>query len=251
LFSIYPGKKTKHKLHGAGRIALPVILVALSLSCGWGPRDVRVPRPEPTRAPQPTFTHTPLPPTATQVPTDTPVLPANPPAPTDAPPPPDTPTPVPLPTHTPVPPTSTSLPPTAMPVPATPTLVPPPPTISTLPTTAPAPVIRFEVSGWWKRNDCSDLSVHGLVFDAQGNPLNGITVEVLGEEDTYAATSGEDGSYNIQLGSLLDQAEGATWHIQLRENNQIVSKKIEWNTSLDCQDADKIQVLHVEWKRKP
>lgn len=119
-----------------------------------------------------------------------------------------------------------------------------------MPAASPPPAIRFELGTWWKENNCYDLGVYGIVFDAQGNPLKGVTVEVIGEEETYSATSDGDGNYNIHLGSLPDHEDGATWYIQLKENGQIVSQKIEWTTSQDCDDTDDIQVLHLEWKRK-
>jgi hypothetical protein len=112
-------------------------------------------------------------------------------------------------------------------------------------------VIRFDTGSWWKENHCYDLGVYGIVFDAQDKPLQGITIEVIGEEDSYSTTSDDDGDYDIHLGSLLDHPDGAKWLMQLRENNQIVSKPIEWNTSRDCEDEDNIQILHMEWKRRP
>ena len=118
-------------------------------------------------------------------------------------------------------------------------------------TATPQPVMRFELGTWWKENNCYDLGVYGLILDVQDNSIEGITIEVIGAEDTYTATSDDDGSYDIHLGSLLDHPDGATWFVQLKENGQIVSQKIEWTTSQDCDDKDEIQVLHLEWKRKP
>jgi len=92
--------------------------------------------------------------------------------------------------------------------------------------------------------------VYGIVFDAQDNRLEDVTIEVIGEEDTYSATTDDDGDYDIHLGSLLDHPDGATWYVQLREGDQIVSEKIEWNTSQNCDDEDDIQVLRLEWRRK-
>lgn len=89
-----------------------------------------------------------------------------------------------------------------------------------------------------------------MVSDAQDNPLEDIIVEVIGEEETYSATSDEDGDYDIHLGSLLDHPDGAKWNVQLKEGDQIVSDKIEWNTSQNCDDTDDIQILHLEWRRK-
>jgi hypothetical protein len=126
----------------------------------------------------------------------------------------------------------------------------PSPTFTAVPVASPTPAIRFVLGTWWKENNCYDLGVYGIVFDAQGNALKDITIEVLGEEKTYSTTSDGDGDYNIHLGSLLDHEDGATWYIQLKENGQIVSEKIQWNTSQDCNDEDKIQILHLEWKRK-
>jgi hypothetical protein len=120
-----------------------------------------------------------------------------------------------------------------------------------VPTATPAPVIRFDLGTWWKENNCYDLGVYGIILDTQDNTIEGITVEVIGAEDTYTATSDDDGNYDIHLGSLLDHPDGATWFVQVKENSQIVSQKIEWNTSQDCEDQDEIQVLHLEWKRKP
>ncbi len=119
-----------------------------------------------------------------------------------------------------------------------------------MPADTPAPVIRFELGTWWKENNCYDLGVYGIVFDVQDNPLEDITIEVIGEEESYSATSDDDGNYDIHLGSLLDHPDDATWYVQLKEGNQIVSEKIEWNTSQNCDDEDEIQVLHLEWKRK-
>ena len=120
-----------------------------------------------------------------------------------------------------------------------------------MPTATPEAVERFDPGSWWKENNCFDLGVYGIIFDAQGNPIEGITVEVIGTEDTYTATSDDDGNYDVHLGSLLDHPDGAKWLMQLRENGQIVSKPpIEWNTSRDCEDEDQIQILRMEWKRK-
>ena len=119
-----------------------------------------------------------------------------------------------------------------------------------VPTATPVPAIRFELGTWWKENNCYDLGVYGIILDAQDNPLEGITVEVVGEEETYSATSDDDGNYDVHLGSLLDHPDDATWYVQLKEDGQIVSEKIEWNTSHDCEDEDEIQILHLEWRRK-
>jgi hypothetical protein len=150
----------------------------------------------------------------------------------------------------PVPPTSTPVPPTATSAPSTSTPVPPTPTFTAVPAATPTPAIRFELGTWWKENNCYDLGVYGLIFDAQGDPLEGITIEVVGEEDTYSDTSDSNGSYNIHLGTLLDHPDGAEWYVQLKEGGQIVSEPIEWNTSQDCDDTDEIQILRLEWKQK-
>jgi hypothetical protein len=94
------------------------------------------------------------------------------------------------------------------------------------------------------------LGVYGVVTDAQDNGLSGIAVEVVHEDKTFTTTSGSDGAYNIYLGSLVDFEDGATWYIHLKESGRIVSEKLEWNTSRDCDDADDIQVLRLEWKRR-
>ncbi len=249
MFSTILPKQTAQLLRVAGRRALPITLLLLSVGCAWGAREARVPQPEPTRVPQPTFTPTPLPPTATPVPTDTPALPTDTPTPTDTPAP-ATDTPTPAPTETPVPPTPTPVPPTATPLPPTPTPVPPTATPTAAPAATPTPAPRFELSSWWKENNCYDLGVYGIVLDAQGNPLSGITIEVIGNDETFTTTSGSDGEYNIHLGSLLDFPDGAAWYIQLKDKGQVVSDKLEWNISHNCDDDDEIQVLRLEWKRK-
>ena len=228
---------------------LPIMALVLSLSCAWGAREARVPPPEPTQALKPTFTSTPIPPTATPVPTDTPITPTNTLLPTDTPlPPTDTPTAVP--TDTLIPATATRVPPTATPVPPTATPIPPTPTFTTVPNATPAPAAFFDTGNWWKENNCYDFGVYGSVFDANDNPLSGITVEVIGEDETYTATSASDGSYSIHLGSLLDHPDGADWYVQLKENGRIVSGQTPWETSRDCDDEDEIQILYMEWKRK-
>jgi hypothetical protein len=250
LSSIQSAKEPMHGLRAIQRIAPPIIVLVVSMSCGWGAREVRAPAPEPTRVPQPTFTQTPLPPTATQVPTDTPILPTDTPIPTN--PPLATSTPTVVPTNTSVPPTPTPVPPppTATSILPTPTLVPASPISTPVPAATSAPTIRFELGTWWKENNCYDLGVHGIIFDAQGNPLKGISVEVIGEEETYSAESDGDGEYDVHLGTLLDHPDDAKWYVQLKEGVQIVSQKIEWATSRDCENGDKIQILRLEWKRK-
>lgn len=247
MLSLYSTRELARRFRSAGPWTLPIIVLIVSLSCGWGPKEARVPRPEPTRVPQPTFTPTPLPPTATQVPTDTPVPPANTPVPPNTPPPTFTPTAAPLPTDAPIPPTSTPVPPTATLVPPTPAPI--PPTATNVPVATSNPVARYKLGTWWKENHCYDLGVYGIIFDAQDNPLMGITVEVVGDDETFTATSDEDGDYDIHIGSLPDHPNGATWYIQLKENDQIVSQRIEWETSQDCEDEDDIQILYLEWKR--
>lgn len=252
LSSMHPSRETIRR-PVAWRRALPIILLALPLACGWGAREARAPRPEPTRAPQPTFTPTPLPATATPIPTQDPTLPTLAPVPTDTPvPPTDAPAPTstPVPTDTPVPPSVTPVPPTATPIPPTPTPIPPTPTFTAVPAATATPAIRFALGSWWKENNCYDLGVYGLVFDAQDNPIKGITIEVVGDDDTFTDTSASNGGYDIHLGSLLDHPDDTTWYVQLKDNGQIVSEKLEWDTSHDCNDKDQIQVLHLEWKRK-
>jgi hypothetical protein len=119
-----------------------------------------------------------------------------------------------------------------------------------VPAATATPTLLFELGTWWKENNCYDLGVYGTVTDDQDNAISGITIEVVQDDSTFTTTSASDGTYNIHLGSLLDYSDGATWYIQLRENGQIVSEKLEWNTSHDCDDADDIQVLRLEWKRK-
>ena len=123
--------------------------------------------------------------------------------------------------------------------------------MTAMPTGTPAPVVLFETGNWWKENNCYDLGVYGLVIDAQDNPVKGMIVEVFGAESNFNATSDEEGRYNIHLGSLLDHEDGATWFMRLNDQGQVVSKELEWNTSRDCEDEDDIQVLYMEWKRKP
>lgn len=109
---------------------------------------------------------------------------------------------------------------------------------------------RFELGVWWKENNCYDLGVYGLVLDAEDDPLSGITVEVFSEDETFTTTTDSDGEYHIHIGSLLDYPDGTTWYIQIKDEGQVASEKIEWNTSHDCDDKDEIQVLRLEWKRK-
>ncbi len=247
---ILPDTKTARAICITVRRVLPILALTLVAGCAWGSQEARVPRPEPTRVPQPTFTPTPLP-----LP-PTPPRPPDMPTPTDTPPPAtDTPTPTPPPvppTATPVPPTATPVPPTAVPIPLTPTSGPATPALTAAPATTPTPASRFEIYSYQKENNCDDLGISGAIYDAQGNPLPGITIEVIGSDKTFTATSANDGTYNIHLGSLRDLPEGAaSWYIQLKDRDQIVSDKLGWTTSHDCSDAEAIQVVHLEWKRAP
>jgi hypothetical protein len=114
----------------------------------------------------------------------------------------------------------------------------------------PAPARQFELYSYQKENNCDDLGIDGAVYDAQGNPLPGITIEVIGGDETFTATSANDGTYNIHLGSLRDLPDETTaWYVQLKDKGQIVSDKLGWTTSHDCSDAEAIQVVHLEWKR--
>jgi hypothetical protein len=247
VFHILPNAETIRATRVSVQRVLPVIALTLVAGCSWGSREARVPRPEPTRAPQPTFTTTPLPPTPTPprppgmpTPTDTPAA-------TDTPPPTDTPVP---PTPTPIPPTATPVPPTATPVPSAPTLESSTPVLTSVPATTPTPASHFELYSYRKENNCDDLGIEGVVYDAQGNPLPGITIEVIGGDEAFTTTSASDGTYNIHLGSLRDLPEGAiAWYVQLKDKGQIVSDKLGWTTSHDCGDAEAIQIVHLEWKR--
>lgn len=259
MFRIQPIASIVRGFCVTGRRALPIVmLVVLSLACGWGAQEARAPRPDPTRVPQPTFTPTLLPPTATPVPTDTPVLPPNAPLATHTLPlPSDTSTPVP--THTPVPPTATPVPPTATPVP--PTATPAPPTATsmsltpvlspTLAAATPGPPTHFQLISAQRENNCYNLGVSGLIRDANGRPLPGITIEVVKGDRTFKAISFSDGRYSIHLGSLADYPEGSKWHVYLKEGQETVSDKLEWETSRNCNDPNKIQILRLEWKREP
>jgi hypothetical protein len=233
------------------RRMLPILALILSVACGWGVREARVPRPEPTLVPHPTFTPTPLPPTATPVPTDPPVLPTDTPVPTDTP----TSTPI-LPTDTPVPPTATStaVPPaaTATPVPPTSTPVPftPTPTLTAVPTATPNPAYRYELGTWWKENNCYDLGVYGIVFDDDDDPKSDVDIRVVGGGDKFKTETDDDGTYDFNLGSLLDYEDGEEWKIWLEDDDEQVSETIVWNSSRDCDDSDQIQVLYLEWNEK-
>jgi hypothetical protein len=241
VFHILPNAETIRALRSTVRRVLPIVALTLVAGCSWGSREARVPRPEPTRVPQPTFTITPVPPTPT--PPRSPDMPT----PTDTPP---APTETPTPTDTPVPPTPTPVPPTATPVPPTPMPEPATPALNAVAATTPTPASRFELYSYRKENNCDDLGIDGSIYDPQGNPLPGITIEVMGGDETFTATSANDGTYNIHLGSLRDLPEGATtWYIQLKDQDQIVSDKLGWTTSHDCGDAEAIQVVHLEWKR--
>lgn len=114
----------------------------------------------------------------------------------------------------------------------------------------PAQTPSFELYSYSKENNCDDLGVYGAIFDAQGNPLPGITIEVIGSDDIFTSTSAIDGTYNLLLGPLPDYPDGATWYVQLKDKGQVVSDKLGWTTSRNCEDEDEIQVVHLEWKQK-
>jgi len=176
---------------------------------------------------EPTWTPTVTPtPSATATPTETRT-----PTPTSSP----TPTPTQFPTRTPLP-TSTNTPP------------PPPP-----PTDTPAPPL-YSPSNIRTEANCDVVRIMGRVFDSQGLPLGGVTMQVgeVGVTGSVFSTSPSDanGRYVWDFGAPNDATH--TWFVVPLENGQPAVNRFEFQTDhIDtCEILASVQIVSVDWRRR-
>ncbi len=173
-----------------------------------------------------------------------------------------TPTNTPVPTQTPTPtetrtPTPTSSPtPTSTPFPTktpTPTDTPLPPTPTTPPTATPPPL--YTVGRIETENNCSVVRILGIVRDAKGLPLAGVTMQVgeVGVAGSVFNTSPSDanGRYVWDFGAPDKNAH--TWFVVPLENGQPAVNRYEFATdSKDvCDSFASVQITTIDWQRRP
>lgn len=241
---------------------LVLVITIPILACATN-TPVAVAPPQPTRTPFPTFTVTPIPPTPLPTPTGT-----NTPLATDTPTPEPMPTPKPTdtavpPTNTPVPPTNTPAPPPT-PIPPTATPVPAPvsspispvatPTATPVRETPPGRYVDRDVEG---ENNCAHIGVYGKVIDDDTkDPVPYVTIEVTGDEKPfkgpYTAQSNEKGDYSILIGELSDKVDGIEFKVKVIGGDGVKSEdKTTWTAGKDCEDSDSIQIMRINWAKKP
>lgn len=174
--------------------------------------------PPPTLTPRPTSTATQ---TGTPLPTRTPTN-----------------TPTPLATYTPTA-TNTRLPTDTPTVTATPTRIP------------------FYVDDYRDRQNCYDIGMEGRVMDANGIPIEGLTIE-YGEFNisTMRAVTNVDGKFGVPLvlgGNNLDNAKRShVWFVRVLENGVVASETFKWqsDTIEDCDKSNSVQVKEVIFRRR-
>jgi hypothetical protein len=167
-----------------------------------------------------------------------------------------TPTPLPVvPTNPPPPPTPIPEPPTATPIAVANSPLPTP--VPAAPDTPPGRYEELDIEG---DNNCSDIGVFGYVKDkGNDNPVQYVTIEVRGEFDDdddefdgpYTDQTDENGRYDIYIGPI-DRVGGNNYAAKVIGPGNVTSEDtVEWETSKDCRDGGKIQIMQIEWGHKP
>jgi hypothetical protein len=174
--------------------------------------------PPPTLTPRPTSTATETgTPTATRTPTNTPTA---------------------LPTYTPTV-TNTPLP-------------------TDTPTITPSPTrIPFYLDEFKDHQNCYDIGMHGRVADANGMPMEGLTIE-YGEADisTMRAVTDVDGKFAVPLIlGAYDKSNAKrshVWFVRVVENGVVASETFKWksDTIEDCDKSNSVQVKEVIFRRR-
>lgn len=185
------------------------------------------PGPSPTSIFGPTWT-----PTITPIPTDTPTpTVTRTPTPTAT----DTPTPTNFPTRTP---TNTPT--------ATNTAPPPPPTATPLP--------LYRIIRQQGVPNCDVLRITGVLYDSDGLPLQGITMQV-GEVDVpgsvfNTAPSDGNGRYIWDFGGPTDRKQ--LWFAVPLENGQPATDRFTFQTDPvdSCEFDAAVQIMNVDWRRR-
>jgi hypothetical protein len=128
----------------------------------------------------------------------------------------------------------------------------PPPLSPTAPSLAMSdtntPIFGFEAAG--ARPSVDWTGFFGLVQDAAGNPMEGVSVIVWyrdGEPASPIVQTDPDGTYEIRL---ADSPLPGTWTIQLlTDDNQPASKLFTFQTDDNTETG--IQQIQVLWKQIP
>ena len=163
-------------------------------------------------------------------------------------------TPTPTTTRTPTP--SSTPTPTPTPFPtrtATPTPPPPPPPPPTpTNTTAPPLYVPFNIR---TEANCDVIRVHGKIFNANGIPLGGVTMQV-GEVNIpgsrfNTSPSDANGRYVFDFAAPDDNSH--TWFVVPLENGQPAVSQFEFTTDSGkvCEELASVQIVTVDWRKRP
>jgi hypothetical protein len=126
------------------------------------------------------------------------------------------------------------------------------------PTVTPSPTrIPFYVDDYRDDQNCYDIGMQGRVFNVDGMPLEGLTVE-YGEVDvsTMRATTDVDGEFAVPLilgATDKDNAKRShVWFVRIIENGVLASETFKWksDTIEDCDRDNSVQVKEVIFRRR-
>jgi hypothetical protein len=126
------------------------------------------------------------------------------------------------------------------------------------PTITPSPTrIPFYVDEYKDRQNCYDIGMQGRVVDANGIPIEGLTIE-YGELDisTMRAVTDVDGKFAVPLvlgGTDLNNAKRShVWYVRVIENGVVASETFKWksDTIEDCDKSNSVQVKEVIFRRR-
>lgn len=88
-----------------------------------------------------------------------------------------------------------------------------------------------------------------------GNAIQFVTIEVRGDDDDYKGPfigkTNEKGDYNIYIGPL-DKVGKVEFTAKVIGGAGVKSEdEVDWTTSKDCHASNAIQVMEINWGRKP
>jgi len=108
-----------------------------------------------------------------------------------------------------------------------------------------------------EQNNCAHIGVYGKVIDDKSkDPVPYVTFEVTGDKKPfkgpYTAQSNEKGDYTILIGELSDKVEGVEFKMKVTGGEGVKSEdKPTWITGKDCEDSSSIQIMKINWAKKP
>lgn len=100
-----------------------------------------------------------------------------------------------------------------------------------------------------KGSHCNVTRIWGTVLDAEGQPLEGVWIQ-LGSEETVLDLSSTDGDGSYVF-TIAEAPVAGSWFVRvLLDENSPASQKFLWDTTGDCHDEGSIQVVELNWRHQ-